>query len=236
MSLRIRPCGPEALLIDLDDIGLVGAVYADLLRLRADGQLPGVQDIVPAAATVLLDGVADPRALAARLAELEPRPQAQLVGDTVEVRARYDGPDLDDVARLWGVSPADVVRIHCETEFRVAFAGFAPGFGYLVGLPERYAVPRRSTARVAVPAGAIGLAGAFTGVYPRRSPGGWQLIGTTDAVLWDAERQPPALFVPGTRVRFVAEDGDQEDGDQVDGDQMTANQAVGHDSKEHGSG
>ncbi|NUS54118.1 MAG: allophanate hydrolase subunit 1 [Streptomycetaceae bacterium] len=209
MTVRIRPCGAEALLIDLDDAGQVGAVYADLLSLRAAGKLPGVRDIVPAAATVLLDGVADPRALAARLAGLElassSRPQP--VGDTVEIHARYDGPDLEDVARLWDVPPAEVVRIHSETEFRVAFTGFAPGFGYLVGLPEHLSVPRRPTARTAVPAGAIGLAGAFTGVYPRRSPGGWQLIGTTDAVLWDPDREAPALLVPGTRVRFVPEDG-----------------------------
>jgi len=207
MSLRIRPYGPEALLIDLDDTAQVAAVYADLLSLRAAGRLPGVQDIVPAAATVLLDGVADPRGLAARLAGLEPRSRPRPSGDTVELPARYDGPDLEDVAHLWEMPPAEVVRIHSGTEFHVAFTGFAPGFGYLVGLPERYAVPRRPTARTAVPAGAIGLAGAYTGVYPRRSPGGWQLIGTTDAVLWDPDREAPALLVPGTRVRFVPQDG-----------------------------
>jgi allophanate hydrolase subunit 1 len=222
MTVRIRRYGGEALLIEVEDggevggAGDVGAVYADLLQLRDAGRLAGVRDIVPAAVTVLLDGVADPGGLAAELAValrarvgagLGPGAGPEPVGDTVVVPARYDGPDLGDVARLWGVTPAEVVRIHSGTEFRVAFAGFAPGFGYLVGLGERYAVPRRPTARVAVPAGAIGLAGAYTGVYPRRSPGGWQLIGSTDAVLWDVDREPPALLVPGARVRFVVEDG-----------------------------
>ncbi len=117
---------------------------------------------------------------------------------------RYDGPDLADVAALWGVPEREVARIHAATEFRVAFCGFAPGFGYLTGLPARYDVPRRATPRTAVHAGAVGLAGPYTGVYPRASPGGWQLIGTTDAVLWDTARELTALLSPGTRVRFVA--------------------------------
>lgn len=96
-----------------------------------------------------------------------------------------------------------MARIHVGTEFTVAFCGFAPGFGYLTGLPSRYDVPRRATPRTAVPAGSVALAGPYTGVYPRSSPGGWQLIGTTDAVLWDHTRVPAALLAPGTRVRFV---------------------------------
>lgn len=104
-----------------------------------------------------------------------------------------------------GVAPGEVGRIHAAAGYRVAFCGFAPGFGYLTGLPERYAVPRRATPRTAVPAGSVALAGPYTGVYPRSSPGGWRLVGTTDAVLWDPEREPPALLSPGLRVRFVEE-------------------------------
>lgn len=106
-----------------------------------------------------------------------------------------------------GVAEDEVARIHAAIEFRVAFCGFAPGFGYLTGLDERHHVPRRSNPRTKVPAGAVGLAGAYTGIYPRSSPGGWQLIGTaTETVLWDTSRTPAALLAPGTRVRFVPSD------------------------------
>lgn len=102
-----------------------------------------------------------------------------------------------------GVAPEEVADIVGGTVFRVAFCGFAPGFGYLTGLPERFHLPRRATPRTAVPAGSLALAGEYAGVYPRSSPGGWQLIGSTDAVLWDPQREPAALFAPGVRVRFT---------------------------------
>lgn len=116
----------------------------------------------------------------------------------------YDGADLDDVARLTGLSAEQVVDAHTAAPLRVGFAGFAPGFAYLIGGDRRLHVPRRAEPRTRVPAGSVGLAGEFSGVYPRETPGGWQLIGHTDAVLWDVERDPPALLVPGTWVRFRA--------------------------------
>ena len=116
---------------------------------------------------------------------------------------RYDGPDLGEVASLTGLTVADVVAAHTQVPWRVAFGGFAPGFAYLVGGDPRLRVPRRDTPRVSVPGGSVALAGDFSAVYPRTSPGGWQLIGTSDAVLWDVERQSPALLTPGTAVRFV---------------------------------
>jgi KipI family sensor histidine kinase inhibitor len=115
----------------------------------------------------------------------------------------YDGPDLDDVTRLTGLSRAEVVAAHTGTPWRVAFGGFAPGFAYLVGGDPRLRVPRRVRPRPSVPAGSVALAGEFSGVYPRSSPGGWQLLGRTDTVLWDVDRDPPALLTPGTIVRFV---------------------------------
>lgn len=202
--MRALPFGDHALLVELADGAQTAALHAELLRRRDDGTLPEVREIVPAARTVLLDGVADPAALGALLTRWEPPPVDPHAGPAVELPVRYDGPDLADVAALWGVAPQEVVRIHTAAEFRVAFCGFAPGFGYLTGLPEGRAVPRRATPRTSVPAGSVGLAGPYTGVYPRSSPGGWQLIGTTDAVLWDADREPAALLMPGTRVRFVA--------------------------------
>jgi KipI family sensor histidine kinase inhibitor len=121
----------------------------------------------------------------------------------VVIGVRYDGTDLDEVSRLTGLSPAEVVLAHTGMPWRVAFGGFVPGFGYLVGGDPRLQVPRRGSPRATVPAGSVALAGEFTGVYPRSSPGGWQLIGTTDAVLWDPTRVPPALLTPGATVRFV---------------------------------
>jgi KipI family sensor histidine kinase inhibitor len=114
----------------------------------------------------------------------------------------FDGPDLAEVADLTGRSAGAVVEALTSTEFTAAFVGFAPGFAYLTGLPPQLHVPRRPTPRTRVPAGAVGLAGPFAGAYPRASPGGWQLVGRTDAVLFDVDRNPPALLVPGARVRF----------------------------------
>jgi KipI family sensor histidine kinase inhibitor len=202
--MRTLPVGRHALLVELDTVEAVEALHAELLRRRAAGALPQVREIVPAARTVLLDGVADPGRLAAELPAWDVPPAPPGRPSVVELPIRYDGPDLGRVARLWGVSPGQAARIHSGVEFRVAFCGFAPGFGYLTGLPDGFHVPRRSTPRTRVPAGSVGLAGPYTGVYPRSSPGGWQLIGTTDAALWDPGRDPAALLSPGTRVRFAS--------------------------------
>ena len=122
---------------------------------------------------------------------------------TVEIPVRYDGADLAAVAERVGLSLDEVVALHCAPEYTVRFCGFSPGFGYLDGLDPRLHVPRHSSPRTSVPAGSVAVAGEFTGVYPRSSPGGWQLLGRTDAPLWDADRDPPALLTPGARVRFV---------------------------------
>ncbi|MCU7825783.1 5-oxoprolinase subunit PxpB [Kitasatospora sp. DSM 101779] len=198
----VRAVGEDALLVTAGSAERVAALYAELLARR--DELPAVVEIVPAACTVLLDGVADRTALARALAgwELPDLPPAD--GPSVTVPTVYDGADLAEIAALWGVSPEAAVRIHTGAEYRVAFCGFAPGFGYLTGLPERYHVPRRATPRSAVPAGSVALAGPYTGVYPRSSPGGWQLLGHTALRLWDTGREPAALLAPGTRVRFEA--------------------------------
>ncbi|MEV7615875.1 allophanate hydrolase subunit 1 [Streptomyces sp. NPDC089799] len=190
--------GATAVLLELDSAAEVAAVHAELLRRREE--LGGVTDIVPAARTILLDGV-DPAATA-RITSWTIPELTEREGPEVTVPVRFDGPDLAEVAEMWGMATEQVPRVVCTTAFRVAFCGFAPGFGYLTGLPERYRVPRRSTPRTAVPAGSLALAGEYAGVYPRSSPGGWQLIGTADAVLWDPDRDPAALFAPGVRVRF----------------------------------
>ncbi|WSQ07708.1 allophanate hydrolase subunit 1 [Streptomyces sp. NBC_01231] len=200
--MRALPVGDDALLVEVASDDEAQALHAELVRRRAAGLLT-VREIVPAARTVLLDGLDDPGRLASELTASEVPGTPPREQDVLDIPVRYDGPDLADVAAHWGVPEQEVARIHAGAEFRVAFCGFAPGFGYLTGLPARYDVPRRATPRTRVPAGSVGLAGPYTGVYPRSSPGGWQLIGTTDTVLWDHARVPAALLSPGTRVRFV---------------------------------
>ncbi|MCH5673301.1 5-oxoprolinase subunit PxpB [Streptomyces gilvus] len=200
--MRALPVGDDALLVEVASGEEAQALHADLLRRRAEGTL-SVREIVPAARTVLLDGLTDRSRLAAELTATDVPAAPPRAREVVEIPVRYDGPDLADVAAHWGVSEREAARVHADTEFSVAFCGFAPGFGYLTGLPRRYDVPRRATPRTAVPAGSVALAGPYTGVYPRSSPGGWQLIGSTDTVLWDHARVPAALLSPGTRVRFV---------------------------------
>ena len=116
----------------------------------------------------------------------------------------YDGPDLAEVAGHTGLTTAQVISAHTSTLWRVGFSGFAPGFAYLVDGDPRLRVPRRSEPRTSVPAGSVALAGEFSAIYPRQSPGGWQLIGHTDAVLWDIERPNPALLTQGMWVQFRA--------------------------------
>jgi KipI family sensor histidine kinase inhibitor len=202
--MRVMAAGGSAVLVETEDGEQAQALHAELLRRRAAGDLAEVVEIVPAARTVLVSGLADPGGFAAGVRRWEVPPLVRGQGAAVELSVRFDGPDLAEVAGRWGMSEAGVEATVTGTGFRVAFSGFAPGFGYLTGLPEALHVPRRATPRTAVPAGAVALAGPYAGVYPRSSPGGWQLIGTTDAPLWDPEREPAALLSPGTNVRFTA--------------------------------
>ncbi|GAB4079604.1 allophanate hydrolase subunit 1 [Modestobacter muralis] len=201
--MRLLPSGSTALLVEVDGLDDVLALYAAL----ADAPPEGVVDIVPAGRTVLL--VTDPArttlaAVAAAVRTTTPRPGAQRSGDAVELPVHYDGADLADAAGLLGLTPDQLVERHTGEPWTVAFCGFAPGFGYLVQPGGAWDVPRRATPRTRVPPGSVALAGEFSGVYPRESPGGWQLIGRTDVAVFDLARDPAALLQPGTRVRFVA--------------------------------
>jgi len=196
------PCGSAALLLELDSLEDVLALYAAL----ADSPPHGVLDLVPAAKTVMLHldaSVTDPAAVERAVREVSPRPEDRSTGDLLEIPVVYDGEDLAEVGELTGWGTRGVVERHGAEEWTVAFCGFAPGFGYMVGASHEWSVPRRSTPRTKVPPGAVALAGEFAGVYPRESPGGWQLIGHTDLAMFDLDRDPPALLMPGTRVRFV---------------------------------
>jgi KipI family sensor histidine kinase inhibitor len=203
MRVRVLAAGAGAVLLEAEDGEQAQALHAEVLRRRAAGEWPEVAEVVPAARTLLVDGLADPRAFAAEVLRWDVPPLVRGEAGAVELPVRFDGPDLAEVADLWGVPPQEVAATVADTAFRVAFCGFAPGFGYLTGLPSRLHVPRRATPRTAVPPGSVGLAGPYAGVYPRASPGGWQLIGTTDAPLWDPDREPAALLAPGTDVRFT---------------------------------
>lgn len=201
--MRLLPYGDGAVLVELDDrdatLGLAAAVRAV--------ELPDVVDVVPAERTVLVTTSGNPAELRRALSALRPVAASDvLAGELVEVPVAYDGPDLDEVAALTGLSPSQVVAAHTGEPWTVAFGGFVPGFAYLLGGDERLRVPRRDQPRARVPAGAVGLAGDYSGVYPRASPGGWQLIGRTDLPLWDPGRDPPALLRPGVTVRFVRAD------------------------------
>jgi KipI family sensor histidine kinase inhibitor len=201
--MRFLPVGRDALLVELADLTAVLSLHAEIERRRALGWAPSLTDVVPAARTILLDGVTDRAAVEQDLRGWSVPPAAAQDGPAVQIPCRYTGPDLAVVAATWRVSEREAARMHAETQYQVAFCGFAPGFGYLTGLPAELAVPRRPSPRTAVPPGSVAVADTYTGVYPRSSPGGWQIIGATDAVIWDPGRVPPALLTPGTRVRFV---------------------------------
>jgi KipI family sensor histidine kinase inhibitor len=196
--VHLLPVGPDAVLVEVAD----SRHAVSLATWAREHSL--ARDVVPGAETVLLDGLSeshDRSALADLLASWTPT--AVDPGPEVEILVTYDGPDLDDVAERWGCDIDEAVARHQATEFVAAFCGFAPGFAYLSGLPDDLPeVPRLATPRTQVPAGSVALAGRWCGIYPTASPGGWRVIGHTDATLFDVRRESPALVAPGTHVRF----------------------------------
>jgi KipI family sensor histidine kinase inhibitor len=161
-------------------------------------------EVVPAECTVLVcwDGELTISGIEKLVSAVTPATEVN-TGRLVEIPVRYDGQDLDEVAKLAGLSKSEVVELHSSITFTAAFAGFAPGFMYCIGLPEVLQLPRRSTPRVQVPAGSLAMADTYTAIYPLNSPGGWNLIGTTDAQMFDADLEQPSLLLPGDRVKFV---------------------------------
>lgn len=196
-------CGDGGILIELPTLKDVLALQADLEERPVIGML----DLVPALETLLVKfdpHATTPEQVCRNIRTRSPRHAQQQPGGVLNVPVRYDGEDLSVVSSLLGVPVAETVRRHTSQTWTVAFSGFSPGFGYLVGDTGGLHVSRRASPRTRVPAGAVALAGEFTGVYPRESPGGWQIIGHTDLKAWDLDRDPPALLVPGTRVSFQA--------------------------------
>jgi KipI family sensor histidine kinase inhibitor len=197
--MNVLPYGPQGWLVELTDDRVVG--YAGAAARHAD-----VAEVVPAARTVLvrLRRGAPTADVGAWLATVEPDEVAAEPAAAIEIAVTYDGVDLADVAAASGLTPDEVATRHGAVTYHCAFCGFAPGFAYLAGLDPALRLPRRATPRTVVPAGSVAVADVYTAVYPSASPGGWHVIGRTDAALWDPERDPPALVAPGATVRFVA--------------------------------
>ena len=199
--MRFLPANLDALLVELEDLPQTIALMASLKAQP----LRGIKELVPAARTMLIRY--EPSILTS-VAIIEDLSRRHLVAEAVqdaplvEIDVDYHGEDLPEVAELLGLTTKEVIERHCEAAYTVAFNGFAPGFSYLSARAALH-VPRRRSPRVRVPAGSVALAGEFSAVYPKDSPGGWQLIGTTTATMWDMDRDVPALLQPGYRVRFV---------------------------------
>ncbi len=200
--LRFLPVTHNALLVELADLDQTLALLASLQRHPPHG----VEELVPAARTILVEYRASATRAETLVQDIAARSLTQGAerSDTlIEIPVHYNGEDLAEVAQILGITADEVVQRHTGSEYTVAFTGFAPGFAYLSGGHPSLNVPRRSTPRTRLPAGSVGLAGTFSGVYPQASPGGWQIIGTTPVAMWDITRAQPALLQPGYRVRFV---------------------------------
>jgi 5-oxoprolinase (ATP-hydrolysing) subunit B len=196
---RLLPYGPGGWLVEVGADEVAGYAAAVLLARH-----PAVLEVVPAARTVLVR--VEPQGgdtVAALLRELAPEPSLPDNREEVVIPVVYDGEDLGAVAADSGLSVADVVARHSAGRYLCTFCGFAPGFAYLTGLDPSLHLPRRATPRTRVPAGSVAIAAEYTAVYPSESPGGWHLIGRTNAVMWDLSRPRPATVPPGTTVRFT---------------------------------
>ncbi|MGW6934245.1 5-oxoprolinase subunit PxpB [Lentzea sp. NPDC054927] len=193
--MLLRRCGTDALLVEVDSLTEVAAVRAALQGLA------GIEELVPAARTVLVKGAIQQVRKALEGIDLTKAPETHSREITIPVI--YDGPDLDLVAEAARTTADEVVKLHTEATYEVAFCGFAPGFAYLTGLPAQLQQPRLDSPRTKVPQGSVGIAGEFTAAYPRATPGGWRLIGRTEITLFDPKADTPAVLQPGDQVRFV---------------------------------
>ncbi|WP_053158017.1 urea amidolyase family protein [Pseudomonas sp. Pf153] len=199
--LQFRRAGDNGLLIELPDLNATVAWFEAITTAAFDG----IEETIPGARTLLVHFDAlmvSHDELVGKIAGLTPSCGAQSVGQLIEIPIVYDGEDLGFVAAYLGCSVDQLIRRHSAATFTVAFTGFAPGFAYMTCDDPQLNVPRRETPRVRIPAGSVAMAGAFCGVYPTDSPGGWQLLGTTPSTMWDLTRERAALLAPGDRVRF----------------------------------
>jgi KipI family sensor histidine kinase inhibitor len=211
--MRIRMSGDTMLIVELGDRidETINAHAIALAERLASAQLPGVRDVVPGYTTVGIH--VDPlrtewpaleHAIVGAAGDVETAPVAER--PVIEIAVEYGGahgPDLDEVARFAGCTADEVIARHASRVYRVYMLGFVPGFAYMGRVDPSIAAPRHRVPRERVPAGSVGIAGEQTGVYPIASPGGWQLVGRTQARMFDPNRMPASLVAPGDRVRFV---------------------------------
>lgn len=200
--MRFLPVNLSHLLVELSSLKETLALYESVKQ----ADIAAIQDIVPAAKTLLIHftpWLITAEELVFQLRQLEVKVVSAHQAQSLTIPVHYQGEDLNEVAELLGIATSEVIRRHTEQTYQVAFTGFAPGFAYLIADETQLYVPRRKTPRTRIPAGSVGLAGEFSGVYPQQSPGGWQLIGTTEIKMWDLSREQPAFLLPGNEVHFV---------------------------------
>ncbi len=213
--MRIEPLGDAAWLIriaeEFDPATSLDAVLRDVRQLEA-AAIPGILEFAPSYTTIglFLDPrrIDDPERLQKQIQDALRSPGAPASSPStreLEVPVCYDddfAPDLAEVAQRAGLSVDEVIGCHSAATYRVSCVGFTPGFPYLSGLPPELATPRRASPRKEIPAGSVAIGGAQAGIYPRKSPGGWNIIGRTPVRLFDVRGEPPAMFQAGDRVRF----------------------------------
>jgi KipI family sensor histidine kinase inhibitor len=203
--MRVLPYGTEAVLVELETLDEVLGLTADLDA----NPIGAVIDVVPGARTVMVQfdsAVSNVNRVCDELLQRDVVPRSLPLGGQVNLSVIYDGEDLAHVAAVTGIEEANIIARHQRPTYTVALIGMAPGFYFLSGGDSSLHVPRRTSPRKSVPRGALGLAGEFTGIYPRKGPGGWQIIGRTSTELWDSTRHPAALLAPGTQVRLIADE------------------------------
>jgi KipI family sensor histidine kinase inhibitor len=199
--LRVLPAGSSSVLVELDSLETTLALLDRLLA----NEIFGVEEVIPGARTVLVRF--DPLLLnrwqlTEKLSKLDMSIRQERNGKAFDIPVTYDGEDLGEVAELLGWSVEELIQRHSDAAYAVAFTGFAPGFAYMSSNDAGFNVPRRKSPRVRIPKGSVAIAGPFSGIYPSDSPGGWQLLGTTQTRMWDTTRSRAALLAPGDRVRF----------------------------------
>lgn len=203
--MRFLPVSHNIILVELKNLDET----LTLLDSLDQKTIAGVEEIIPATRTLMIRFDITRLSSQILINEIVQRDLSKkiiLSDKLVEIPVHYNGDDLQEVADYLKITPQEVIQRHIESEYVVAFTGFAPGFAYMTGGDPIFNVPRKKIPRTRIPAGAVGLAGTFSGIYPQASPGGWQIIGVTDEAMFDIERTPPALLQPGFRVKFYNAD------------------------------